>query len=94
MRLMFNANCSDTQALFKGKCPRRFQSFISSADRKLQIIDNAIALDDLRAPPENKLEALRGKRNGQWSIRINDKWRICFRFEAGNAIDVEIIDYH
>jgi len=58
------------------------------------MIDNAIALDDLRVPPGNRLEALRGNSNGQWSIRINDKWRICFRFEAGNALDVEIIDYH
>ena len=80
--------------MFEGKCPRRFQSFISAAERKLQMIDNAITIADLRVPPGNRLEALRGNRNGQWSIRINDKWRICFRFEAGNALDVEIVDYH
>ncbi len=49
---------------------------------------------DLRVPPGNRLEALKGKRQGQWSVRINDQWRICFRFEAGNAFDVEIVDYH
>jgi len=64
------------------------------AERKLQMIENAIAIEDLRVPPGNRLEALRGNRKGQWSIRINDKWRVCFRFESGNAFDVEIIDYH
>jgi len=58
------------------------------------MIENAIAIEDLRVPPGNRLEALRGNRKGQWSIRINDKWRVCFRFESGNAFDVEIIDYH
>lgn len=80
--------------MFEGKCPRRFQPFISMAERKLQMIENAIAIEDLRVPPGNRLEALRGNRKGQWSIRINDKWRVCFRFESGNAFDVEIIDYH
>ncbi len=54
----------------------------------------ATSLADLRFPPSNRLEALRGDREGQWSLRINDQWRICFRFEAGHAYEVEIIDYH
>jgi len=64
------------------------------AERKLQMLNRASRLDDLRVPPNNRLEALRGDRDGQFSIRINDQWRICFRFEAGNAFDVEIVDYH
>jgi proteic killer suppression protein len=55
---------------------------------------SAVALDDLRSPPSNRLERLRGDRAGQWSIRINDQWRLCFRFEDGDAFDVEIVDYH
>jgi len=58
------------------------------------MLNRANRLDDLRVPPNNRLEALRGDRDGQFSIRINDQWRICFRFEAGNAFDVEIVDYH
>jgi toxin HigB-1 len=57
-------------------------------------IDSAVRLADLRLPPSNRLEALRGDRAGQWSIRINDQWRVCFRFESGDAFDVEITDYH
>lgn len=56
--------------------------------------NRATRLDDLRVPPNNRLEALRGERDDHFSIRINDQWRICFRFEAGNAFDVEIVDYH
>ena len=66
----------------------------SAAERKLQMLDEACAPNDLHAPPGNRLEALRGDRKGQWSIRINDQWRLCFRFEGGNAFDVEIVDYH
>jgi len=87
-------HCRDTQALFEGKCPRRFKAFANVAERKLQMLNDAYALEDLRAPPGNRLEALRGGRKGQWSIRINDQWRVCFRFEDGNAFDVQIIDYH
>jgi proteic killer suppression protein len=58
------------------------------------MLDNACALEDLRTPPGNRLEALRGNLKGFWSIRINDQWRLCFRFESGDAFDVEIIDYH
>jgi proteic killer suppression protein len=62
--------------------------------RKLRQLDASITLDDLRNPPGNRLEALKGDRKGQWSIRINDQWRICFRWNDGEARDVEIADYH
>ena len=67
---------------------------IRTANRKLLQLNSALALDDLRAPPGNRLEALRGDRAGQHSIRINDQWRICFRWDDGHAHDVEIVDYH
>ena len=66
----------------------------NTARRKLKYIDAAKNLGDLRAPPGNRLEALKGNRRGQHSIRINDQWRICFRWEKGNALAVEIVDYH
>ena len=86
--------CKYTQALFEGKCPRKFKAFAPVAERKLQMLNDAYALEDLRVPPGNRLEALRGDRAGQWSIRINDRWPVCFRFEDGNAFDVAIVDYH
>ena len=86
--------CRHTQALFEGRCPPRFRAIATVAERKLQMLDDAFALQDLRALPGNRLEALHGSRQGQWSIRINDKWRLCFRFKDGNALDVEIVDYH
>jgi proteic killer suppression protein len=64
------------------------------ARRKLRMLNNVAILDDLRTPPANRLEALKGKRKGQYSIRINDQWRICFRWTGGDAHDVEIVDYH
>lgn len=67
---------------------------VKVANRKLMQIHNARTLDDLRAPPGNRLEALSGDRRGQHSIRINDQWRICFRWRDGDAHDVEIVDYH
>jgi len=86
--------CKYTQALFDGNCPRKLKAFAPVAERKLQMLNDAHALEDLRVPPGNRLEALRGDRAGQWSIRINDRWRVCFRFEDGNAFDVAIVDYH
>ncbi|WP_309295468.1 type II toxin-antitoxin system RelE/ParE family toxin [Nitrosomonas sp.] len=62
--------------------------------RKLQMLESANTIEDLRSPPGNRLEKLSGDRSGRWSIRINNRWRICFRFENGNACDVEIVDYH
>ncbi len=84
----------DTRALFEGKCPPRFKAIATVAERKLQMLDDASGIQDLRVPPGNRLEALKGNRKGQWSIRINDQWRLCFRFEDGNAFDAEIVDYH
>lgn len=87
--------CKRTEALFAGKaCHRPWQAFRTVAERKLQMVNRAVRLDDLRIPPQNRLEALNGDRKGQWSIRINDQWRVCFRIEGGNAFDVEIVDYH
>lgn len=74
---------------------KRFSTVLQkAAQRKLALLDAADKLDDLRIPPANRLEKLGGKRQGQYSIRINDQWRICFTWKEGNAFDVEIVDYH
>jgi len=86
--------CRDTQRLFNDDPVKRFRSIERSARRKLLMLHRARELDDLRIPPGNRLEALKGDRSGQFSIRINDQWRICFRWKAGDALDVEITDYH
>lgn len=86
--------CPDTEALFNGKRVRRFVNFEAVAMRKLQLLNAAGSLDFLRVPPGNRLEALRGDRAGQHSIRINDQWRVCFIWANGNARNVEIVDYH
>ncbi len=83
----------DTERLFADMAVRRFTAIERVARRKLQLLDAATRLEDLRAPPGNRLEALRGDRSGQHSIRINDQWRVCFRWDGG-AHDVEIVDYH
>ena len=85
---------ADTEALFSGKKVARFFAFRAIAERKLAMLHRAVVLDDLRMPPGNRLEALKGDREGQMSIRINDRWRICFSWHEGNAHDVEIVDYH
>ena len=86
--------CCHTENMFNGKRIERFMSIQFSAMRKLAILNVAGTIEDMRVPPGNRLGALKGNRQGQWSVRINDHWRICFRFEAGNAFDVEIVDYH
>jgi proteic killer suppression protein len=73
---------------------RRFAAIAEVATRKLQQLDAAATLEFLRSPPGNRLEALRGKRNGQYSIRINDQWRLCFKWTAAGPEQVEIVDYH
>ncbi len=84
-----------TAAVFLGKMPKGFPADIAAAARrKLGMLDAASRLDDMRAPPANRLEALKGDRAGQHSIRINDQWRVCFIWREGNAFDVEIVDYH
>ena len=84
----------DTEALFKGTRVARFVNIERVAIRKLQQLHAAATLDFLRIPPANRLEALKRDRIGQYSIRINDQWRVCFQFEGGNASHVEIVDYH
>ena len=84
----------ETEALFAGKGVPRFVNIRIVAERKLQMLNRATRLDDLRVPPNNRLEALKGSRAGTFSIRINDQWRLCFSFEGGHAFDVEIVDYH
>jgi len=84
----------DTQALFEGRCPRRWRAIRRVAERKLTQLNAAATLDFLRAPPGNRLEALKGDRAGQYSIRINEQWRVCFTWAAGDVFDVEIVDYH
>jgi proteic killer suppression protein len=87
--------CKDTQAVFEGRLPRRFRSIGQAATRKLQMLDDATELRrDLGGLPGNRLEKLSGNRKGQWSVRINDQWRLCFVWMNGDAIDVEIVDYH
>jgi toxin HigB-1 len=86
---------AETERFFSTGKSRRLPSTIQlRAALRLTQLHAATALDDLRMPPSNRLEKLSGNREGQWSIRINDQWRLCFRFEAGDAYDVEIIDYH
>lgn len=86
--------CTDTEALSRGDRVRRFVNFATVAQRKLRQLQIAGCLNDLRVPPGNRLEALKGNRAGQHSIRINDQWRVCFRWTAAGAQDVEIVDYH
>lgn len=86
--------CSETKALFDRQRVKRFVNIEVVARRKLILLHAATALEFLRVPPGNRLEALKGNRAGQHSIRINDQFRVCFRWVAGNAEDVEIVDYH
>lgn len=85
----------DTERLFNRRPVRKLGTAAQrGALRKLRMVDAAVSLADLRVPPGNRLERLRGDRVGQHSIRINDQWRICFRWHKGDAYDVEIVDYH
>ena len=86
---------ADTERLYGTGKSRRLPTEIQRrAAMRLTQLDAARGVDDFRLPPSNRLEALRGDRRGQWSIRINNQWRVCFRFENGDAFDVEIVDYH
>ncbi|MGC4365731.1 type II toxin-antitoxin system RelE/ParE family toxin [Hydrogenophaga sp. R2] len=84
----------DTEAVFSGKRVRRWAQLLTVAQRKLQLLDSAVTLEALRVPPGNRLEALRGDRAGQHSIRINDQFRVCFVWAADGVRDVQIVDYH
>lgn len=87
-------NCPDTEALYEGRHPRRFRNIEAVAERKLQMLSDAIELKDLRSPPGNRLEALSGDRAGQHSIRVNSQWRVCFKWTDAGPVNVEIVDYH
>ena len=86
--------CADTQALSKGEPVKRFVNIAAVARRKLRQLEIAERLDDLRVPPGNRLEALKGDRGGQHSIRVNDQFRVCFRWTDAGVEDIEIVDYH
>ncbi len=86
---------AETERLFYRRPIRRLGQGVQKVGlRKLRMLDAAVNLDDLRVPPGNRLERLRGDRSGQYSIRVNDRWRICFRWHGGHAYDVEIVDHH
>ena len=86
--------CKDTERLFQRETVRRFKAIETVARRKLRMLQAAQELRDLQVPPGNRLEALKGDRKGQHSIRINDQWRVCFVWTDGGAEYVEIVDYH
>ncbi len=93
--MILGYRCKETQKIASGRYSKKLPSDLQRiAARKLKLLNDAAELNDLRVPPANRLEALKGARRGQHSIRINDQWRICFRWISGNATDVEIIDYH
>ena len=95
MRYMIRSfSCEYTEALSKGSHVKKFANIAKVARRKLRQLEIANRLDDLRVPPGNHLEALRGDRTGQYSIRINDQWRVCFHWTDAGAENVEIVDYH
>lgn len=86
--------CAETKALAEGIRVRRFTSILAVARRKLRQLDVATRLEDLRIPPGNRLESLKGDRAGYFNIRINEQWRVCFRWTEAGAEEVEIVDYH
>jgi proteic killer suppression protein len=93
--MILDFKCKETEGIWRGRVSRRLPGEIQNiARRKLRMLNNAAALVDLRIPPANRLEALKGGRKGQHSIRINDQWRICFVWNANGATAVEIVDYH
>ena len=92
--MIHSFTCLDTEALFHSQTVPRFRNIERVARRKLLQLHAATELASLRIPPGNQLEALKGSRKGQHSIRVNDQWRLCFRFDESNAFDVEIVDYH
>jgi toxin HigB-1 len=93
--VILSFRCRETEKVFQRRLSRRFPADIQQrAFVKLNAIDAAVQLEDLRLPPSNRLEALKDDRKGQWSIRVNDQWRICFEWRDGNAEQVEMVDYH
>lgn len=92
--MIISFKCRDTEKLANGRRVKRFVNFERVALRKLRQLQVATQLDDLKVPPGNRLEPLAGDRRGQYSIRINEQFRVCFRWTAAGAEDVEIVDYH
>ena len=93
--MIVNFKCAETEKIFNGEGSKRLPVAMQNvARRKLRMINNAVSLDDLQAPPANHLEKLKGSRKGQHSIRVNNQWRICFIWKNGQAEQVEIVDYH
>lgn len=92
--MILSFNCLETKDLARGVRVKRFVNISKVARRKLRQLEIAARLDDVRIPPGNRLEALKGDRSGQHSIRINDQWRVCFRWTEAGAENVEIVDYH
>lgn len=92
--MIVSFRCSETAALASGRRVKRFAGIETVARRKLRQLQVASRLDDLRVPPGNRLKALKGKRAGQYSIRVNDQFRVCFRWTPAGAEGVEIVDYH
>jgi proteic killer suppression protein len=92
--MIVSFNCSDTAKLFETGKSRRFANIRGVAERKLQQLDSAVTLEFLKSPPGNRLEALTGDRAGQYSIRINEQWRVCFVWSEKGPQGVEIVDYH
>jgi proteic killer suppression protein len=86
--------CNDTEKIFNDFDVKKFRGIAKTARIKLEVLDATVSLKSLRVPPGNRLEQLKGERKGQYSIRINDQWRICFIWKEGNVFEVEIIDYH
>jgi len=94
MSVIKTFKCRETRALFDGERVARFANCSIVAMRKLQMVHAATRIETLRVPPQNRLEKLSGNRIGQWSIRVNDQYRVCFVWRDGAAWDVEIVDYH
>ncbi|MGZ4974575.1 MAG: type II toxin-antitoxin system RelE/ParE family toxin [Limisphaerales bacterium] len=93
--MIISFKCAETEKVWSRNFSRKLPGNIQQkALHKLQLIDAAVRIEQLRVPPGNRLEGLKGDRKGQYSIRINDQWRICFMWNSGNAHDVEIVDYH
>jgi len=86
--------CKKTEALYNGQRVKEFQAFAEQAERRLQILDSAARVQDLSALPSNRFEALAGDRKGQFSIRINQQWRLCFEWGDDGPFNAEIVDYH
>jgi proteic killer suppression protein len=86
--------CKKTEALYNGRRVKEFQPFVAQAERRLQILDSAVGLQDLAGLPSNRFESLLGDRKGQYSIRINQQWRLCFKWGNDGPFDVEIVDHH